>query len=124
MMAADRVIRLSTAGAGSGVTVVAAVASYKHADDLVRAYGEVGWAARLVPLTVDRRADLGQSMMMLDSARRKVPVPKLARWLLGLSIAATLAANVAHGLGHGLIGAAAAAWPTMALVGSYDVIRA
>jgi hypothetical protein len=39
-------------------------------------------------------------MVMLDSARRKVRVPALARWLLGLGIAATLPANVAHGLGH------------------------
>jgi hypothetical protein len=39
------------------------------------------------------------SMVMLDSARRKVPVPALARWFLGL-------AKVAHGLGHGLIDAA------------------
>jgi hypothetical protein len=44
---------------------------------------------------------------MLDSARREVPVPALARWLLGLGIAATLAANVAHGLGHGPVGAGA-----------------
>jgi hypothetical protein len=44
------------------------------------------------------------SMVMLDSPRRRMPVPALARWLVGLSIAATLAANVAHGLGHGLIG--------------------
>ena len=42
--------------------------------------------------------------------------PALARWLLGLGIAATLAANVAHGPGHGLIGAAVAAWPAVALV--------
>jgi hypothetical protein len=34
---------------------------------------------------------------MLDSARSKAPVPALARWLLGLGIAATLTANVAHG---------------------------
>jgi hypothetical protein len=49
------------------------------------------------------------SMVMLDSARRKVPVPAPARWLFGLEIVATLAANVAHGLGHGLIGAAVSA---------------
>jgi hypothetical protein len=61
-------------------------------------------------------------MVMLDSARRKAPVPALARWLLGLGIAATLAANVAHGLGHGLIGAAVAAWPAVALVGSYELL--
>jgi hypothetical protein len=42
-------------------------------------------------------------------------------WLLGLGIAATLAANVAHGLGHGPAGAAVAAWPAVALVGSYEL---
>jgi hypothetical protein len=46
------------------------------------------------------------------------------RWLLGLGIAATLAAtlaaNVARGLGHGLVGGAVAAWPEVALVGSYE----
>jgi hypothetical protein len=41
---------------------------------------------------------------------------RLARWLLGLGIAATLAANVAHGLGHGPVGAA------VALVGCYELL--
>ena len=68
----------------------------KH-DRCQRAHGESGWTARMVPLTV------------FDSARRKTAVPALARWLLGLGIATTLAANVNHGLGHGLIGAAVAA---------------
>ena len=49
-------------------------------------------------------------------------MPALARWLLGLGIVATLAANVAHGLGHGLIGAAVGAWPAVALVGSYELL--
>ena len=49
-------------------------------------------------------------------------MPSLARWLLGLGIVATLAANVAHGLGHGMIGAAVAAWPAVALVGSYELL--
>jgi hypothetical protein len=61
-------------------------------------------------------------MVMLDCARRKAPVPALARWLLGLGMTATLAANVAHGLGHGLAGAAVAAWPAVALVGSYELL--
>jgi hypothetical protein len=74
-----------------------------------------------VPLTVDGLI-YASSMVMLDSARRKAPVPALARWLLGLGIAATLAANVAHGLGHGLIGAAVAAWPAVAPVGSYELL--
>jgi hypothetical protein len=37
-------------------------------------------------------------------------------------IAATLAANVTHGLGHGPVGAAVAAWPAVALVGSYELL--
>ena len=49
-------------------------------------------------------------------------MPPLARWLLGVGIAATLAANVAHGLGHGPIGAAVGAWPAVALVGSYELL--
>ena len=117
-MAADRVIRWTTAVAVIGV---AAVASYEHAYDLVRAHGEAGWTARLVPLTVDGLI-YASSMVMLDCARRKAPVPALARWLLGLGITATLAANVAHGLGHGLMGAAVAAWPAVALVGSYELL--
>ena len=61
-------------------------------------------------------------MVMLDCARRKAPVPALARWLLWPGITGTRAANVAHGLGHGLTGAAVTAWPAVALVGSYELL--
>jgi Protein of unknown function (DUF2637) len=87
---------------------------------LVRVHGEAGWTGRLVPLTVDGLI-YASSMVMLDSAHRKVPVPALARWLLGLGIAATLAANMAHGLGHGPVSAAVAAWPAVPLAGSYEL---
>ena len=56
-----------------GVAAVAAVACYEHACDLVQAYGEAGWTARLVPLTVDGLI-YASSMVMLDSARRSAPV--------------------------------------------------
>ena len=69
MMAADRIIRWSTAVAVVGVAAVPAVASYEHAYDLVRAHGEAGWTARLVPLPVDGLI-YANSMVMLDSARR------------------------------------------------------
>jgi hypothetical protein len=117
----DAAIRWSTAGAVIGVGVVAAVVSYEHAYDLVRAHGEPGWTAHIIPLTVDGLI-WSSSMVMLDSARRGVRVPSLARWLLGISILATLAANVAHGQGQGPIGAAVAAWPAVALVGSYELL--
>jgi hypothetical protein len=104
-----------------GVAVVAAVVSYEHAYELVRGHGETGWTAHLIPLTVDGLI-WSSSMVMLNSARCGVRVPSLSRWLLGLGIAATLAANVAHGFGHGLAGAMVAAWPAVALVGSYELL--
>jgi hypothetical protein len=67
MMAADRIIRWTTAGAVLGVAAVAAVASYEHAYELVQAHGETGWIARLVPLTVDGLI-YASSMVMLDCA--------------------------------------------------------
>ena len=121
MTADDQIIRWTTALAVVRVAVVAAVASYEHAYALVRAHGEVGWTGRMVPLTVDGLVYVS-SMVMLDSVRRGTRVPVLARWLLGLGIVATLAANVAHGLGHGPVGAAVAAWPAVALVGSYELL--
>jgi hypothetical protein len=121
MTAADLIIRWTTAVAVLSVAAVAAVVSYEHASDLVREHGESGWTGRLIPLTVDGLI-YASSMVMLDSARRGARVPALARWLLGLGIVATLAANVAHGLGHGLIGAAVGAWPAVALVGSYELL--
>lgn len=96
-----------------GVAAVAAVVSYEHASALVRAHGESGWTGRLIPPTVDGLI-YASLMVMLNSARRGARVPALARWLLGLGIVATFAANVAHGLGHGTIGAAVAAWPAVA----------
>lgn len=119
--AAEHAVRWSTAGAVVGVAAVVAVASYEHAYALVRAHGEVGCTGRLVPLTVDALI-YASSMVMLDSARRKTPVPALARWLLGLGVPATLAANVAQGLGHGPVGAVVAAWPAVGLVGSYELL--
>ena len=84
----EHVIRWSTAGAVVGVAAVAAVASYEHAYALVRAHGEARWTGRLVPLTVGGLI-YASSMVMLDSARRGVRVPGLARWLLGLGTASS-----------------------------------
>src|ERR1700721_3802071 len=96
MTAADRIIRWTTAGAVVGVAAVAAVASYEHASALVRAHGESGWTGRLIPLTVDGLI-YASSMVMLDSARRGVRVPALARWLLGLGTVAPLAPKAPPG---------------------------
>jgi hypothetical protein len=117
----DRLIRLTTALAVASVAAVAAVISYRHAYELVSSHGESGVTARLVPFTVDGLI-LAASMLMLDASRRHQPVPPLARWCLGAGIVATIGANLAHGLGHGPIGALVSAWPALALAGSFELL--
>lgn len=118
---ADRLVRITTALVVVVVAAVAAVISYRHAYELVRAHGESGVTARLVPFTVDGLI-WAASMVMLDASRRKQPVPALAKWSLGVGIAATIGANVAHGLNHGAVGALVSAWPALALVGSFELL--
>jgi hypothetical protein len=115
----DRAIRLSTAMAVLAVAGIAAYVSYWHAYAVVRAHGESGITARLEPTTIDGL--VYASSMALCAARHRVPVP-LARWLLGLGIAATLTANMAQGWSHGPVGAVVAACPTVSLVGSYELL--
>jgi Protein of unknown function (DUF2637) len=116
-----RLIRITTALAVATVAAVAAVISYRHAYELVSTHGETGVTARLVPFTVDGLI-LAASMLILDASRRHRPVPSLARWCLGAGIAATIGANLAHGLGHGPIGALVSAWPALALAGSFELL--
>jgi len=117
----DRAIRLSTAAAVLAVAGIAAYVSYWHAYAVVRAHGESGITARLVPATIDGLV-YASSMVILYAARHRIPVPSLARWLLGLGIAATLTANMAQGWTHGPAGAVIAAWPAVSLVGSYELL--
>jgi hypothetical protein len=116
----DRAVRLSTAVAVLAVASIAAYVSYGHAYAVVRVHGETGITARLEPATIDGLV-YASSMVVLYAARHRVPVPSLARWLLGLGIAATLTANMAQGWSHGPVGAAVATWPAASLVGSYEL---
>ena len=100
---------------------IAAYVSYWHAYAVIRAYDGSGIIARLEPTTIDGLV-YASSMVILYAARHRVPVPALACWLLGLGIAATLAANMAQGWSHGPVGAVVAAWPAASLVGSYELL--
>lgn len=117
----DRLIRITTALAVAAVAAVAAVISYRHAYELVSTHGETGLTARLVPFTVDGLI-VAASMLTLDANRRGRPVPALAHWCLAAGIVATICANLAHGLGHGPIGALVSAWPALALAGSFELL--
>lgn len=117
----DRLIRITTALAVVAVAGVAAIISYQHAYELVSSHGETGATAHLLPFTVDGLI-WAASMVVLDGSRRNHPVPRLALWSLGVGIVATVGANLAHGLSHGLIGALVSAWPALALVGSFELL--
>lgn len=118
---ADRIIKVTTAGAVVAVAAVAAIISYQHAYELIRSHGESGTVARLEPFTVDGLI-WSASMVILNASRRNQRVPRLAAWSLGAGIVATIGANLAHGLGHGPIGALVSAWPALALVGAYEML--
>jgi Protein of unknown function (DUF2637) len=117
----NRLIRITTALAVATVAAVAAVISYSHAYELVSKHGETGMTARLMPFTVDGLI-LAASMLILDANRRNLRVPPLARSCLGAGILATVGANLAHGIGHGPIGALVSAWPALALAGSFELL--
>lgn len=117
----DRLIRITTALAVVAVACVAAIISYQHAYELVSTHGESGVTARLLPFTVDGLI-WAASMVVLDASRRNHRVPRLAAWSLGVGIVATVGANLAHGVGHGPIGALVSSWPALALVGSFELL--
>ena len=117
----DRIIRITTTVAVAAVAAVAGIVSYQHAYELVREHGESRATARLLPFTVDGLI-WAASMVILDASRRRQRVPPLAAWSLAVAIIATIGANLAHGLGHGPVGALVSAWPALALIGSYELL--
>ena len=119
-MTGDRLIRFTTAAVVCAVAAFAAVVSYSHIYGLGRAHGQDGTAARLLPLSVDRLI-LAASLVLLHEARNNRDTPALARFMLWLGIAATIAANIAYGAGYGLLGAMISAWPAVAFIGTVEI---
>jgi hypothetical protein len=117
----DRLVRRSTIAVVVLVAFGAAYVSYRHAYELVHTHGESGWAAAVGPATVDGMI-YASGMVLLQSARYRVRAPRLAYVGLWLGIVATVGANVAHGVGHGWIGALVSAWPAVALIVSYELL--
>lgn len=119
-MSATTAIRWSTFIVVAAVAAVAGWISYLHAVDVVRLY-QHGPVIYAYPVLTDGLV-YSSSMALLSYARRGVPAERLAYWLLGLGVFATLAANVWSGYRGGVPGAIIAAWPAAALVGSYEML--
>ena len=120
-MNADRLTRWTAFAAVLAVAAVAAWISYRHAVEIVTAHGEPGAVGRLYPVVIDGLI-VAASMVLLDAARHREPAPRLAWWLLGTGIGATLAVNVLAGVPSGWLGAIVAAWPALAFVGCYELL--
>jgi len=117
----DKLTRWTAVGAVLAVAAVALLISYRHAVEVVTVHGEAGMVGRLYPVVIDGLI-VAASMVLLDAARHREAAPRLAWWMLGAGIGATLAVNVLAGLPSGWLGALLAAWPAAAFVGCYELL--
>ena len=116
----DNAIRKLTTLAVLVVAGIAAVISFVHIEHLAVAHGQTMLAAMLLPLSIDGTV-AASSLVMLRSARMKLPTPKLARVMLVLAVLATLASNIVFGAGFGIVGALLSGWPAVAFIGCAEM---
>ena len=110
----DEKISRATSTTVGFVALFAAIVSYLHIRDLVLRNGYDTGTAYLAPFGVDGLI-VGASLMLLTAHRMKLSAP-LARLALWVGIGVTLAANVAYGWPHGLVGAVVSAWPAASFI--------
>jgi Protein of unknown function (DUF2637) len=96
------------------VAAFAAIMSYVHIKDVVLRYHYDALTAYLCPLSIDGLI-VGCSLLMIAAYRNRLRA-SVALFGMWLGIGATVAANVAYGLPHGVIGALPGAWPAIALI--------
>jgi len=119
-MTGDPAIRRLTAAAVLVVAAIAAVVSFVHIEHLAVTHGQTVLAAMLLPVSIDGTV-AAASLVMLRAARAGLGTPWLARVMLGLSVVATLAANIAYGARYGLTGSLLSGWPAVAFIGSAEM---
>jgi hypothetical protein len=117
---ADRWIRRTTIGCVTILALIAGTVSYLHMHALVALHGQPGWVAALTPLSVDGMIVAASTTLLAESrsGSRGGVLPWL---LLVVGSVASLAANVAVAEPT-TIGRAIAAWPSFALIGSYELL--
>jgi Protein of unknown function (DUF2637) len=102
------------------LAVIAGTVSYLHMHLLVQLHGQPGWVAALTPLSVDGMIVAASTTLLADSrAGRRGGA--LSWLLLGAGSVASLAANVAVAE-PAMTGRLIAAWPSFALIGSYELL--
>jgi hypothetical protein len=116
----EAAVRRMAAAAVLLVAAIAAVISYVHIERLAVTHGQTALAAYLLPLSIDGTV-AAASLAMLRAARSGLGTPHLARFMLGLAVAATLASNVAYGARFGITGSLLSGWPAVAFIGSAEL---
>jgi len=102
------------------VAVIAAAVSFIHIQHLAVTRGQGQLASVLLPASIDGTI-AAASLVMLRAARAGLGTPWLARGMLTLAVAATLAANVGYGLPYGVPGALISGWPAVAFIGCAEM---
>lgn len=116
----DRWIRRTTTGCVTILALIAGTVSYLHMQALVALHGQPGWVAALTPLSVDGMIVAASTTLLAES--RAGSRGGLLPWvLLVIGSVASLAANVAVAEPTG-VGRVIAAWPSSALIGSYELL--
>src|SRR6266516_4454331 len=117
---AGRWIRWTTTGCVGLLALIAGTVSYLHMHVLVELHRQPGWVAALTPLSVDGMIVAASTTLLADSraGERGGALP----WaLLVTGSVASLAANVAVAEPTAT-GRVIAAWPSFALIGSYELL--
>ena len=117
--AVRRIQRTTIAGVAL-LALIAAVVSFRHMHELCLRHGEDHLAAVLIPLAVDGLIVVASMSILL--ANHYGSRGGLLAWsLLVVGSLASLGANVAVAE-PSLIGRIIAAWPSLALIGSYELL--
>jgi Protein of unknown function (DUF2637) len=110
----------TTTGCVVLLAVIAGTVSYLHMHQLVAGHGQPGWVAALTPLSVDGMIVAASTALLADS--RSGGRGGLLPWILLVTgSVASLAANVAVAEPTAT-GRVIAAWPSFALIGSYELL--
>jgi len=117
---ADRWIRRTTVGCVALLALIAGTVSYLHMHALVAMHGQPGWVAALTPLSVDGMIVAASTTLLAES--RSGTHGGVPPWtLLAVGSVASLAANVAVAQPT-ISGRLIAAWPSFALICSYELL--
>ncbi|WP_431925801.1 DUF2637 domain-containing protein [Nonomuraea jabiensis] len=117
---AVRRIRRATVAGVTSLAVIAAIVSFRHMHELCVRHGEDHLAAVLIPLAVDGTIVVA-SMSILLANRYGSRGGVLAWAMLMVGSLASLGANIAVAE-PSLVGRVIAAWPSAALIGSYELL--